>query len=244
LTSTIAHSDAIVWYPNPPRTGGLAFQTGSLLNCVAGRPTRNMVEVIDKGAGAVLMSWNFGRPQAFTGVSTVVIQAERAGTDRFSFEIPHGDPVTATASAAGATFAGPGPSAGSTGIALSSHQRADSRSYNAAGHLLAHLRNEHRDLAVETNSELMVAAHGAEAVNLAKVKIEHDGFAVLKGSELTVTVDRPTTNVVEITELKNDAGVQAAWNGGGAHTFTGVATIVVETRNARKDQVTLSDASP
>jgi hypothetical protein len=64
------------------------------------------------------------------------------------------------------------------------------------------------------------------------------GLAVQTGSELTVTVNRPTTNVVE---FKVDKVVEVEWNGGMIHSFTGVNTIVVNTRNARKDQVTLTD---
>jgi hypothetical protein len=67
--------------------------------------------------------------------------------------------------------------------------------------------------------------------------------AVQTGSLLTVTVTRPRTNLVRIT---NEGGgdVQVEWNGGLVHTFGGVAEILVDTRNARKDQVTLSDAAP
>ena len=36
LTTTIPRADAIVWDPNPPRTGGVAIQSGSVLNCFVG----------------------------------------------------------------------------------------------------------------------------------------------------------------------------------------------------------------
>ena len=34
------------------------------------------------------------------------------------------------------------------------------------------------------------------------------------------------------------------WNGGPVQSFTAVATIVVDTQNARNDQVTLQDEGP
>ena len=271
LSTTIPQSDVIVGHSHPPHTGGIAIpsavdmfmkiiplppaprmggialQSGSVLIGEVGQPKGNTVQVTDDVTkDSVEMSWNFGRPQTFTGVSTTVIQAQRARTDQFTFNLTHGDTVTAAAAAAGTTFQQPGPSAGSTGIELSPHRPADSGSAQAAGHPLAHLHNEQGGLTIETDSELTVAAHRPED---AKVKIEHGGLAVQTGSELTVTVNRPTTNVVNIVEsmpmalMKIGSGVQVEWNGGLVHSFTGVSTIVVNTRNARKDQVTLTDMS-
>jgi hypothetical protein len=145
------------------------------------------------------MSCN-GEPfRSFAGVSTVVIQAQRAGTDQFTFHLTHGD--TVTAAAAGATFQQPGPSAGATGIELSPRRPADSVSAKAAGHPLAHLHNDHGGLTIQTDTEL------------------------------TVAVNRPTTDVVD---FKVDKVVEPEWNGGMVHSITGVATIVVNTRNASK----------
>ena len=86
--------------------------------------------------------------------------------------------------------------------------------------------------------KLRSRTNGAKADwDVHKIKLVRGGLAVQTGSDLTVTVNRPTTNVsVEISD-KSDARVQVAWNGGVVHTFTGVATIVVNTRNARNDQV-------
>jgi hypothetical protein len=68
------------------------------------------------------------------------------------------------------------------------------------------------------------------------------GTAVQSGSVLTVTVNRPASNVVQLTN--NGAGnVQAEWNGGTVHSFTGVATLFVDTQNAKKDEVILTDSS-
>ena len=66
------------------------------------------------------------------------------------------------------------------------------------------------------------------------------GHAVQSGSLLTVTVDRPNIDVVQINDV-GGGSVQVEWNGGRAHSFSDVKTIVVETKNAREDQVTLDD---
>jgi hypothetical protein len=242
LSTTIPHSDGIVWFPNPPHTGGIAIQSGSVLSCFVGQSPMNTVQAsFDVTKHFVEMSWNFGHPHVFTGVTTTIIQAQRARTDEFTFHLSHGDTVTAVAAAAGTTFHQSGPSTGSTGIELSPHRPADSVSAKAAGHPLAHLHNEHGGLTVQTDSELTVAANGAQpdCCN-GKHFFEHDGFAVQTGTELTVTVNGPTTNIVD---FKVGRVVEVEWNGGLVHSFTGVATIVVNTRNATKDQVTLTDSS-
>ncbi len=68
------------------------------------------------------------------------------------------------------------------------------------------------------------------------------GVGVQSGSVLTVTVNKPTSDTVGIS---NDGGgaVEVEWNGGAVHSFTGVATIVVDTRNATKDLVALDDVT-
>jgi hypothetical protein len=120
---------------------------------------------------------------------------------------------------------------------LSPRRPADSVRAKAAGHPLAHFHNEHGELTIQTDSVLTVAA--TRPVD-ATVKLGRGGFAVQTGSELTVTLKRPTTNIVDFKIAKV---AEVAWNGGMVHTFTGVATIVVNTRNARKDEVTLTDTS-
>jgi hypothetical protein len=68
------------------------------------------------------------------------------------------------------------------------------------------------------------------------------GAAVQSGSVLTVTVKRPSTNIVEISNFGAGA-VQVEWNGPAVHSFTGVAMIVVDTHNARTDLVALHDVT-
>jgi hypothetical protein len=68
------------------------------------------------------------------------------------------------------------------------------------------------------------------------------GIAVQSGSVLTVTVNNPTKNTVEISNI-GGSDVKVEWNGDAAHSFTGVATIVVDTRRARTDLVALDDVT-
>jgi hypothetical protein len=184
----------------------------------------NFVQVIDNGKGNILMSANSGHTQTFMGVATTIIQAQRARTDQFSFKL--NDTVTAVAAGAGSTFHQPGPSTGSTAIELGSSGPRDAVTPGEIGRPL-------------------------DIVRLPKMS----GHAIQGGSLLTVTVDRPKTNVVQITN-EGAGNVQVEWNGASVHSFAGdypqgptrsfagVANIVVDTRNARKDQVTLVDAAP
>lgn len=66
------------------------------------------------------------------------------------------------------------------------------------------------------------------------------GFAVQSGSVLTVTVTRSSANSVAISN-EGGGAVLVEWNGGAAHSFTGVETIVVDTHNASNDVVALHD---
>ena len=68
------------------------------------------------------------------------------------------------------------------------------------------------------------------------------GIAVQSGSVLTVTVNKRTTNTVEISNSGGGA-VAVEWNGGAVRSFAGIATIVVDTQNARTDLVALDDVT-
>jgi hypothetical protein len=87
------------------------------------------------------------------------------------------------------------------------------------------------------------AALPSEGVHRVTARIRRtSGIAVQSGSVLTVTVNKPTTNTVEISNSGAGA-VAVEWNGGAVHSFVGVATIVVDTRNASKDLVALDDVT-
>lgn len=64
------------------------------------------------------------------------------------------------------------------------------------------------------------------------------GVAVQAGTVLTITVDRPASNTVEISNNGGGA-VATTWNGGSLHSFTGVDTIVVKTQHPGKDVVAI-----
>ena len=90
----------------------------------------------------------------------------------------------------------------------------------------------------QVSTEAVSASEGGHPLN---VQIRRtSGAAVQSGSMLAVTVNRPTTNIVEISN--NAAGaVEVEWNGGAVHSFSGVETIVVDTRKATNDLVALDD---
>jgi len=66
----------------------------------------------------------------------------------------------------------------------------------------------------------------------------HGGIAVQTGSLLTVTVDRPTTNRVQVSS--SGADIQLAWNGAPVENFTDVAVIEVHAEKARNNQITFN----
>jgi hypothetical protein len=174
----------------------------------------NTVQVTDDGRGDVQMGWNGGQFHPFTGVTTAIIQAQRARTDQFTFQFSDGsDTVSARATTAGSTFQQPGPSTDSAGIELGSHRQAESVSAKAAGYPLDHLHIEHSGLIIEADTELTAAAdetHHTED----KTNIEKHGFAVQNGTELTITVNRPTsTSCRSAPPSREPAGARSRWNG-------------------------------
>jgi hypothetical protein len=99
--------------------------------------------------------------------------------------------------------------------------------------------------AVAVGSQVRTGALSASEEGLhlnARSPHRTSGSARLSGSVLTVTVDRPNSNVVQITNA-GGGDVQVEWNGGKGQSFVGVETIVVNASNARKDVVILTDSS-
>jgi hypothetical protein len=68
------------------------------------------------------------------------------------------------------------------------------------------------------------------------------GTAVQSGSLLTVMVNRTKSNLVQIGN-EGAGNVQVEWNGGMVHSFTGVATIVVNASKGTNDDVIVTDSS-
>ena len=185
-SALIAHPASVVRNPNPPRTGGLAVQSGSVLSCFVGQPRMNTVNVVEDGMRDVQMTWNSGQPHSFAEVSTSVIQAERAPTNLFEIE----------------------------------------------------------DFSFDIEQTLAVRKISPVALGVEQSKLAvtgNSGHAVQTGTVLTITVNRPKTNIVQITS-EGAGNDEVEWNGGRAHSFSGVAKLIVHTKNGRKDQLTLSDA--
>jgi hypothetical protein len=92
----------------------------------------------------------------------------------------------------------------------------------------------------------LVRADGAPArghADLTATNVRRtSGAAVQSGSVLTITVSARTTNSVEISN-EGAGAVLVEWNHGVVHSFAGVETIVVDTRNATNDLVALHDAT-
>ncbi len=87
------------------------------------------------------------------------------------------------------------------------------------------------------------AALPSEGAHPQKLRVARtSGAAVQSGSVLTVTANKRTTNTVAISNSGGGA-VAVEWNGGAVHSFTGIATVVVDTKNARKDLVALDEVT-
>ena len=69
------------------------------------------------------------------------------------------------------------------------------------------------------------------------------GVAVQNGSLLTITVNAPGMNTVEISSLNSGQVVEVEWNRGHVHDFAGVSTIVVDTTTGQKDLIALDVAA-
>ncbi len=95
-------------------------------------------------------------------------------------------------------------------------------------------------LQVPTAAVLPSVSANSQKVRVPEIR-RTSGSAIQSGSVLTVIVDKRTINTVEIS---NGAGAVAVeWNGGAVHSFEGIATIVVDTQNARNDLVALHDVT-
>jgi hypothetical protein len=111
--------------------------------------------------------------------------------------------------------------------------------------------HDHVTFQLNTSPTLVVSSHeptaavGANAIT----RPVHDfvrrtsGTAVQSGTLLTITVTARKINTVEISSLNFGTVVQAEWNGGTVHNFTGVNTIIVNTKNGARDLVGLDNGT-
>jgi hypothetical protein len=71
--------------PTPPRTGGAAFLSGSVLIVITNHPGANQGVIQDDGAGNVTVEWNGHTPPTFHGVTRIVLDGKgRSNTFDFS----------------------------------------------------------------------------------------------------------------------------------------------------------------
>ena len=84
-------------HQTPPRTGGAAFQTGSVLTVdlrnKVGQPGLDTLSIVDDGKGDIQVSWDGGPVHSFSGVSQVVFNSATTQTEQVSFQLT--GPLTA-----------------------------------------------------------------------------------------------------------------------------------------------------
>jgi hypothetical protein len=89
--SPIGSSDSYLHSETPPRTGGAAFQTGSLLTVdlrnKVGQPGLDTLTIIDDGKGEIRVSWDGGPVHSFTGISQIVFNSTQTQTEKVAFEL-------------------------------------------------------------------------------------------------------------------------------------------------------------
>jgi hypothetical protein len=65
------------------------------------------------------------------------------------------------------------------------------------------------------------------------------GVSEQSGTVLAIGVGQPTTNAVQVTD-DGQGGIQAKWNGGPIHSFTGISSSVIQTERSRRNQITFN----
>jgi hypothetical protein len=75
----------------PARTGGAAFQTGSVLTVdlrnKVGQPGLDTATIVDDGKGDIQVSWDGGPVHSFTGVSQIVFNSATTQTEQVAFQL-------------------------------------------------------------------------------------------------------------------------------------------------------------
>jgi hypothetical protein len=72
--------------PTPPRTGGAAFLSGSVLIVVTNHKGANEATIQDDGGGNVTVEWNGHTPPTFHGVTRIVLDG-RGRKNVFNFRL-------------------------------------------------------------------------------------------------------------------------------------------------------------
>jgi hypothetical protein len=80
-----------------------------------------------------------------------------------------------------------------------------------------------------------------DSVAIRAVKGRTSGTAIQTGSLLTIKVTSPKINTIALESWNNGLMVDAKWNGGGVHSFSGVETIVIDIKNSSRAFVGLDE---
>jgi hypothetical protein len=88
--SALSNPDAYL-HQIPARTGGAAFQSGSLLTVdlrnKVGNPGHDTATIIDDGKGGIQVSWDGGPVHSFSGISQIVFNSAQTQTEQITFEL-------------------------------------------------------------------------------------------------------------------------------------------------------------
>jgi hypothetical protein len=87
-------------------------------------------------------------------------------------------------------------------------------------------------------TEAVTTAVGKEAA----IRLRTSGSAVQTGTLLSVTVNKPSGNAVQILD-QGEGALEVEWNGGAVHSFTGVTTIDVTAERGRNDRITFDTST-
>jgi hypothetical protein len=112
-------------------------------------------------------------------------------------------------------------------------------------------RSRHDRITINLGASIALANAGsltstslarADSFPIHAFRLRTSGTAIQTGSVLNISATSPRINVIAIESWNQGQMVQAQWNGGSVHTFTGVDTIIVDVRNSTKDFVGLDEA--
>jgi hypothetical protein len=112
-------------------------------------------------------------------------------------------------------------------------------------------RSGHDRITISLGASVALASAGsststsvarADSFPIHAFRARTSGRAIQTGSVLNISATSPRINVIAIESWNQGQMVQAQWNGGSVHTFTGVQTIIVDVRNSTKDFVGLDEA--
>jgi len=74
--------------PTPPRTGGVAVQSGSVATAlIVATPPKSTVAITDDGKGDFQVEWDGGAVHSFTGVKVLGVEVEGPQSDQVTYDL-------------------------------------------------------------------------------------------------------------------------------------------------------------